>query len=40
MLAQSYPQEAEHLMKLAQEAVDEHWRKYEKVAEPRILKEP
>jgi pyruvate-ferredoxin/flavodoxin oxidoreductase len=33
MLAQSHPQQAEHLMKAAQEAVNEHWKKYEELAD-------
>ncbi len=32
MLSQSHPQEAEHLMKLAQEGVNTHWKRYEELA--------
>jgi pyruvate-ferredoxin/flavodoxin oxidoreductase len=32
MLAQSHPQEAEVLMKAAQDTVNEHWKKYEELA--------
>jgi pyruvate-ferredoxin/flavodoxin oxidoreductase len=37
MLQQSHPQEAEELMKAAQDAVNERWKKYEEIADPKGL---